>query len=201
MRNAFACILACIAFSAHADIYRCEDLQGRVRFTDDARACEVARRVVVEQAQEPGCNGLENCSPPASPSPAARAIERPRDLSSHFLTAIELGPNWEIVKEAAEPIDPALRRRGLTATQARHYTRTIGRLSEVCSVELWQFGQARAAMSAAKTMELPHWQVLRADALLILTRGVRMKVGARTDTRLLDICAELGRRTYERAAR
>ncbi len=199
MRNTYACLLVCIALSARADIYRCIDSDGQIRFTDDASDCEIAQPVTLEPAPASTCDEQQNCSSAASP--ASQPAGRDRDHSAHFVPLRELGSEWSLVDDAPEAIDSESRSYGLTHTSTRHYARSSGRVSQVCSVELWQFEQAEAASRVASSLALPHWQVLQAGSLLVLTHGVRLELGASSDARLHEACVDLGRLTHERISR
>ncbi len=201
MRNTYACLLVFIALSARADIYRCIDSDGQIRFTDDASGCEIAQPVTLEPAPASTCDEQPDCSSPASPTPVYQLAGPDRDLSAHFVPLRELDSEWSLVDDAPEPIDSESRSYGLTDTSTRHYARSSGRVSQVCSVELWQFEQADAASRVASSLALPHWQVLQAGSLLVLTHGVRLELGASSDARLHEACVELGRLTHERISR
>lgn len=198
MHMPYACLLLCFALSARADIYRCADSDGQIRFTDTASHCETAQRVTLQATQESTCDGQQSCGVPASAAPDPQPGERATDLTASFVPLGELGFEWSLVDEAPEPIDLELRSHGLRETSTRHYSRSTGRVSQVCSVELWRFEQAGSASAAARSLELPHWQVLRTGSVLVLTHGVRLELGAGSDARLHEACAELGLRTHER---
>ena len=201
MGKTYVCVLILVALSARADIYRCTDSAGQLRFTDDASSCETAHPVIGTRGREQPCREPQNCPPPASRIPNPVPVERDVDLSANFLPAIELGSDWSLVEQAPEPIDPELRRYGLVDTYTRHYARSSGGTSEVCSVELWRFQKAGEARGVARSLKLPHWLVLRAGSLLVLTHGVRLALGADSDSRLQRVCVELGRLTRQRIAR
>jgi len=195
MRSAaFTACLVLLATSGHAEVYRCVDSTGRFRFTDDPSACAEAtvapRRDVIR-------------APSAAGGPAAPGGERTAgssgapDLERLFAPAVD---GWEIVREAPEVPDPELRSRGLRASLARHYTRARGPVSEVCTVELWAFEGAAEAVGAAASLARSGWEILRADAILVLLHGVRLERGAGTHRGLVGGCAELGERARARAA-
>lgn len=201
MGKTYACVLVLVALTARADIYRCTDSEGQLRFTDNAGDCETAQPVILDGSREQPCDDPQPCAPPASRTPNRVPVEQDVDLSTNFLPAIELGPDWGLVEQAPEPIDPELRRYGLIDTSTRHYARSSEGSAEVCSVELWRFRRADEARGVARSLTLPHWQILRADSLLVLTHGVRLAPGAASDSRLHRVCAELGRLTHRRIAR
>jgi hypothetical protein len=196
MRTAGICLLICIALSARAEIYRCMSADGQTRFTDNATDCQGAQPVNLPPRPAARCGPTQDCTPPAPASNAQTSGTR-ADLASNFLPLGEWGAEWTLVEDAPEPIDSELRGFGLRDTSTRHYSRSAGRTSQVCSVELWQFDRTRSASAVANSLELPHWQVLRAGSLLVLSHGVRLSLGAASDSSLHATCAELGRRTVE----
>jgi len=182
---------AAVAGVARADIFRCADSSGRLRFVSVATDCDGAHEVIVKRADE-------ETSPASQAAASAAPIERRADLAGQLLTARECGPDCDTIDEAPEPIDAELRQHGLVDTSTRHYSRSSGRTSEVCSVELWQFDEPESAQRVEAGLSLPNWLVLRAGSLLVLAHGVRLELGLPSDGRLRHDCADLGRRTHER---
>lgn len=108
---------------------------------------------------------------------------------------------WDVTLEAPEPVDPELRDKGLRHTVARHYTRSRGPRSEVCTVELWGFSDAESARRATASLELPNWKIASSDKVVILTHGVALQRGVGTQYNLAPDCRDLGQRTLERVVR
>src|SRR5262245_53776633 len=118
--------LACAsAAAARAEVYRCEDASGAVRFTSDPRGC--ARSAAHEPKPDRWIGA------PAAPAPAGEAV----------VEVVPPAPSraWEVLTEAPELPDPDERALGLIASVGRHYTRARGAVSEVCTVELWSFAR------------------------------------------------------------
>jgi hypothetical protein len=187
---AFAACLVILATSGHAEMVRCVEPSGRGRFTDDPSVC--AEAVAVEPLRD-----LIR-TPSAALNPAAPGEERVEerrgapDLERLFPPVEDA---WEIVREAPENPDPVLRSQGLRASLARHYTRARGPVSEVCTVEIWAFEDADQAVAVATSLAQPGWEILQADAILVLVHGVRLERRVGTRRELVDGCAELGERT------
>jgi len=198
---------ALVALPLRAEIYRCEGADGVLHFTGDPSACEGA----VEHAPRGTLQRPGGGDPPADAADpvAAADPEAPgpgRRLGSADLAALfaPVAPSdWEVVHEAPESAAgwPDLRERGLRGSQARHYTRARGPVSEVCTVEIWVFENAAQAAAAGATLERDDWLHLAEGALLVLAHGVRLErhVGSRQG--LVPGCEELAARTRERARR
>lgn len=183
-----AVVLVLLALPLRAEMYRCEDGKGGLRFTSDPSACE---RAVVHEPQ--GELQRPDAAPPQAP-PAAPA-DRP------LLEIFASGTGWEVLDEPLEsPVaDPQLRQLGLRASQARHYTRARGPVSEVCTVELWAFESEAQASAAARAFEREGWYRVAAGALVVLAHGVRLErmVGSREG--LVPGCTQLAKATQARA--
>lgn len=192
---------AVVALSARAEIYRCEDADGTLRFTGDPTACERAvEHVPRGSLQRPGASG------PGTDPEKGQARDAGRRLGSADLDALfaPVAPSaWEVLREAPESAAgwPDLRERGLRGSQARHYTRARGPVSEVCTVEIWLFESAAQAAAAGASLEREDWYRRAEGALLVLAHGVRLErhVGSREG--LVPGCADLAERTRERAER
>src|SRR4030095_12178071 len=118
MRKRLALALVCAwSLAARAEVYRCEDPSGAVRFTSDPRGC--AKPSVHEP---PGSRWVDAPAAPASSSPPPSEVFPPAPSRA-----------WETLTEAPELPDDAERARGLIASVARHYTRARGPVSEVCT--------------------------------------------------------------------
>ncbi len=109
-------------------------------------------------------------------------------------------PGWDVVREMPEAADAALRARGMRGSVARHYTRARGRVSEVCTVELWSFELEDHARLAGASLARPDWRILQSEAILILLHGVRTERGVGARRGLVEGCEELGEQTRARVA-
>jgi hypothetical protein len=139
--------------------------------------------------------GLSLCVSPA------RAGDNQGRLRQKLLAPVALGHGWEATDETREPVDAELRNLGLRETATRHYSRSRGPQSDVCTIELWRFANRQAASSAAAVLNPPNWLVLRSNALLVLAHGVRLVRGAQSVAQLHEECAEIGRATLAQIAR
>ncbi len=130
---------------------------------------------------------------------AARAADR---LAELFVPAEELSGGFEIVPEVSgDPANDAdFRALGVEAVRAQHYTRAVGRVAEVCSVEVWAFSSEARAEKALGEIDYPAWRFLRHGELLILLRGVHFELGGGLEPGLFPACHEIGERTRARAA-
>lgn len=194
-RPGLAVALVLFAGPAAAEVFRCVDVAGNTHFTDDAAACErpeavrLHRELVRPSAAEAPAAAAPGAEPDAGPIP---------DLEALFLPATALGGAWEALREAPETPDTELRRLGLRASAARHYTRFRGPVSEVCSVELWAFTGAAQARAAAGSLRRDDWKILQAGDTLVLLHGMRVERGVGTTRGLVPGCATLGERTRGR---
>lgn len=188
-----------LAAPLRAEIYRCEDADGALRFTGDPAACERAVEHAPRGAlQRPGADG----EPPAAERSPAGAGHRLGSADLEALFAPVPDGDWEVLHEAPSAASAAERsERGLRGSQARHYTRARGPVSEVCTLELWLFDSAARAAAAAAGFEREGWIRHAEGALLVLAHGVRLErhVGSRRG--LVPGCAALAERTRERARR
>lgn len=135
--------------------------------------------------------GISEASPgPASPARARRSTASLDDL---FPSESEAGPGWLITREAAiTEMDPAQRELGLLEIEARHYGRSEAGVTEVCSIELWQFAQPAQASAAAAQIAFPGWSFEARGALLITLRGTRLQRGRPFQKGLFPACRDLG---------
>src|SRR5688572_30783798 len=118
-------LLCAWATAARAEVYRCEEAGGAVRFTSDPRGC------AQPSVHAPKPAGWIDA--PATPAPGGTTVPEP------FPPAPSSA--WEVLTEAPELPDDEERALGLLASVARHYTRARGPVSEVCTVELWSFAR------------------------------------------------------------
>jgi hypothetical protein len=197
------CLLA-LGVAAPADIYRCEDPDGSVRFADDSSHCPEAQRL------RSGPDEGEGRAPalPAGPaqgeadvrSQGRTAPEVP--LEEILLPAARVAGRWEVVNEV--PIDPAedpdLLRWGVRAQRARHYTRSYEAGVQVCSVEIWGFADATRARLAHENLRYPDWQFERLEHLLIMLHAVTYSRREPPRREVFADCRRLGSLTSARAA-
>ena len=188
--------LALLTSAAHAEIYRCVDLDGQVRFRNDPAGC-----TTWELLQDGSPDRTAAASQPDPNDREARegaSSGRSIDLEELFIPAAAVRGSWEIVREVPEPPSPELRRQGLRESLARHYTRIRGPVSDVCTVELWRFEHGSQAQGVAGYLAQPGWQILRADTILILLHGVSLELRVGSTAGLVEGCVELGERTRTR---
>ena len=107
-----------------------------------------------------------------------------------------------MVEEPLDPeADPVLRARGLRMSVGRHYTRFRGRVSEVCTIELWSFDEAAQAAAAGASLGRPAWWIQSDGALLLLAHGVRVERGVGTRHGLVPDCVAMAEAARQRAER
>ena len=177
-------VLLC-AVPGSAEIYRCRDGAGSVRFTSDPRACPGA------EAVKPDPDRVVTVPTPAAPAPRTEE-PAPIDASrlAHLLPPTPRG--WEPTYEAvAVERDPTLRAQGLRASVARHYGRWYGAVTEVCTVELWSFASAAQARASLAALDLPRGWKRVSGTLLVMARGVRLERGVGTRHGLVPGCQRL----------
>jgi hypothetical protein len=133
---------------------------------------------------------------------AAQPSSTPRPLEALLPTAAQAGPGWDVVREAPEDpnADPDMRRWGVVATLARHYTRDPGGAAQVCSVELWRFRDEARARAAHAGFSYPDWQIHRAGDVLVMLRGLTLTLGQAPRRGIFDACERLGADVRARAA-
>jgi hypothetical protein len=198
-----ACLLA-LAVAAPADIYRCEEPDGSVRFADDPRHCPSAQRLWHGPREQEG--GAP--APPAGSGQGEAGLrpeERPAPelrLAEILLPAAGVAGRWEVVDEV--PTDPAgdpdLLRWGVRARRTRHYTRSDDAGVQVCSIEIWGFENTRRAGLAHENFRYPGWHFERQEHLLIMLRAVTLPREGPSLTGLFADCRRLGALTSARAA-
>jgi len=187
---------------AGAEIYRCVDADGKVRFVGDRAACPEAR------PHEPK-REIQRLPPSEPTAPASlgepAAVEGSfASLAELFVPAREAGAAgvWEAVKEAPEDPaqDPDLWRWGVREKRVRHYTHrdSSGRV-RVCSVELWRFEHEGSASVARDNLSHPNWRIERGGEVLVMLHAVSRERGQRASHRVFSECAALGRRIAARA--
>jgi hypothetical protein len=184
--------------AAAADLYRCVEADGSVRFSDDPSRCPGASPHTLRgEIQRPAA------SSPSAIAPDAGHLAPWRGARAELLALFEpAGAEWEIVEEApSDPAqDPDLRGGGVRALLARHYTRDRGGGSEVCSVEIWAFEDAKRLASARAHLERPGWRYHQEGSLLVMLRGVRFQRERGFQKGLFPDCERLGERIRARVA-
>jgi hypothetical protein len=123
------------------------------------------------------------------------------DIMAVFVSPEVLGKDWEIVHETAGDVlgDPDMRRAGVRATQALHYTQAIPGGSRVCSIEIWRFTGAEAARRAAVGNERDNWRIKVLGNLWVMLHGVVMQRGEPMSQKILPECHRLADLTEGRA--
>lgn len=105
---------------------------------------------------------------------------------------------WQMITERPESPDDAERALGLRSSEARHYTRARGAVSEVCTVEIWSFAAPVQAERARAEIAMPTWWGRAAGARLVFAHGVRLVRGRGSSDALFDECAALGAAAHAR---
>lgn len=188
--------------SAAAEVYRCVEADGRVRFVGDPAGCPGAERH--EPKREIQRLPTPEQTPPASRGEPAALEGSFASLAELFVPAREAGAAgvWEAVKEAPEDPsqDPDLRRWGVREKRVRHYTHrdSSGRV-RVCSVELWRFEHEGSASIARDNLSYPNWRIERGGDVLVMLHAVSRERGERASHSVFSECAALGRRIAARA--
>ena len=198
-----ACLLTS-AIAAPADIYRCEEPDGSVRYADDPGHCPGARPLRLGPREHEGGaaapsagfgQGEAGVRPQESPAPELR-------LEEILLPAAGVAGRWEVVDET--PTDPAadidLLRWGVRMQRTRHYTRSDDVGIRVCSIEIWSFENARRARLAHENFHYPGWHFERQENLLIMLRAVTFPREGPSRTGIFADCQRLGALTSARAA-
>jgi len=179
VRLAAALFVVAWAAAGRAEMVRCEDAAGRLRFTDDPSRCAAA------EAYTPDPGRLQR-APVRAP---AQAAGRVADLAALLPAA---PPGWEAIPEALDvERDPELRAGGLLASVARHFGRAVGPVSHLCTVELWSFASAGQARVVQASLGSSGDGSRVVGPLLVLARSVRMERGAGTSRALTGECRAL----------
>ena len=184
--------------SATAGVFRCSEPNAAVRFVDSPHACprgsveldDAARRV----QRLPAAPAAARAARPDSPAPV-------RSLGAIWLQAAEIGPGWDVVREA--PVDPSgdpdLVAWGVRRQDTRHYTRDANGSVQVCSAELWAFADVARARAAHQGFAHPGWRIERAGNLLLMLRGLTIQRGNPPRRGLFEDCTRIGDRIRQRA--
>jgi hypothetical protein len=198
------CCLLGLTVAARADIFRCEEADGSVRFADDARGCPGAERLERRPRDEEG-RVLAPPTASAQEKGGERTEGRPATdlrLEEILLPAAGLAGRWEVVDEApGEPAqDPDLLRWGVRAQRTRHYTRSGDAGVQVCSIEVWSFENSSRARLAHENFRYPDWHFERQEHLLIMLHAVTFPRGGSPRREVFGDCLRLGAQTRARAA-
>jgi hypothetical protein len=201
LRRLFVALVLVATPAAAGEIFRCVDEAGDVRFTNDPSRCAAASRHAPKREIQRPRAALPGVEPGAGavvgkPSPW-------RGTRAALLALFEpAGADWEVVDEAAsDPSqDPDLRVNGVRALAARHYTRARGANSQVCSVEIWAFEDAKRAGVARAGLERPGWRFHHEGSLLVMLRGVNFRRGQGFEKGMFPDCERLGERIRARVA-
>jgi hypothetical protein len=140
-------------------------------------------------------------------APASRADEAcagcryDGSLMAVFVAPQVIGSDWELVHEEPGYVtgDPDMRRAGVRATQALHYTQPVPGGSRTCSVELWRFTGPEAARRAAVGNSREGWRIRVLGNLWVMVHGVSMQRGEPFKNGLLPECHQLADLTEGRA--
>jgi hypothetical protein len=196
-------LLLLTAPPGEAAVYRCGDPDGSLRFTDDPAACrEPVPHAPHDVLQSAGSPAAREPAPPGQAGPEGGDGRFRGDLAEIFVPDHAVTEAWEVVREApSDPArDPELWGAGVRAVMARHYTRSQGPVSQVCSVEIWRFESAALAARAGAQAAIPHWRFLRRGNLLISVRGVTLERERGSTRGVFPACHHLAERTGERAS-
>jgi len=198
-----ALVVMC-AVAARAEIYRCEEADGSIRFTGDPGRCAhpvahtpAGDRVAPDPRAQPSAPDEE-----AAPA-AGDGEDQAPPLTGPALQLLLPSPGaaWEALDDAPETArDPQLVAQGLRASVARHYTRARGPVSEVCTVEVWSFERAAQARAVRDALAEPLWWIRSTGALLVLAHGVRLERQVGTRHGLVPGCESLAESARARAA-
>ena len=204
IRVCLATLVATMATSSTAEIYRCPPADGVPRFTSNASACPGAEPVDLGPDLQTGraaeispAAPSPSDAPPTGPSPSYAG-----DLGPIFVPVGDLDSPWEVVNEAPKSParDEVMLDWGVRAVRALHYTRYEGPVSQVCSIEIWAFESADRAAAAERGFERPGWRFMRRGNLLVTLRAITLERGRGATRGIFDDCDRLGDRTSERAA-
>jgi hypothetical protein len=191
-------LLLLAAPPAPAEVFRCGDPDGSLRFTDDPAGCPDAVPHVPRRALQ--ASGSPAAQEPAGADAGSGGFRA--DLGEIFVPDRAVMGTWEVVREApSDPArDPELWDAGVRDVMARHYTRSQGPVSQVCSVEIWRFESGALAAVAGQQAAIPNWRFLRRGNLLISLRAVTLERERGSRAGLFPACHRLAERTGERAA-
>ena len=130
----------------------------------------------------------------------ARA-ETPRIEPTALDALFPPAPNraWEVLVDRPESPDPDERALGLRASAARHYTRARGRISQVCTVEVWSVASPAQAERARAEIARPTWWGHAAGGQLVLAHGVRLERERGSREELSSECIALAEAAHARA--
>lgn len=183
------------AAMAEAEIFECVERDGRIRFVNDAHACNQARLHPLEARIERLPASIPSSSG-TPPGPAGLHLEQ------LLLASSDVSAEWSVVRET--PIDPItdtdLLSWGVRAQRSRHYTRPMSGASQICSIELWAFADIPHALIAHENFAYPNWQIEREGAVLVMVRALTQRDGGPENRTLFSACVKLGEQVRVRAA-
>lgn len=181
---------ALVAVPASADLYRCAEEDGSVRYADRPEGCRDARPVAPRRR-------IQRMSDPALPSgsPPAQALD------AILLSSGEVAGEWEVVEErSGDPRqDPDLVAWGVRDVRARHYTRGDLDGNQVCSVELWRFATEEQARRAHRELARDGWRFDRRGTIVSMLRGRTWSRAEGSRWHVFPACRSLGDRILRRA--
>lgn len=196
---AFASIGLFVA-PAISEIFKCVDASGRVTFVNQRSACPDAKPHNLKGRVDHVPSSVTRAE---AEVPDRGEISSPdQRLQWTLPDQGDVGRAWEIVEEMPEDPtkDPDLVEWGVVAQRTRHYTRTSGDASQVCSVELWAFENDARARLAEENFEFPDWRIDRRGDTLVMLRAVTTRTEMTVRTIYPD-CEKLGEVVRARAAK
>lgn len=183
------------AVMAGAEIFECVEKDGRIRFVNDAHACDHAKLHPLEVRIERLPASIPSFGD-TSPGPAGLHLEQ------LLLASSDVSAEWSVIRETPiEPItDTDLLSWGVRAQRSRHYTRPLNGASQICSIELWAFEDTPHALIAHGNFAYPNWQIEREGAVLVMVRALTKRDGGPENRTLFSACVKLGEQVRMRAA-
>ena len=110
---------------------------------------------------------------------------------------------FDLVEEL--PVDPSgdpdLREWGVRAQRARHYTRDVKAGIQVCSVEVWAFGDEAQAVAARVGFQYPEWEFVQRGAVMLMARGLTRPRDAAPQRGVFPDCHAILEQAVERTPR
>jgi hypothetical protein len=187
-----------------AEVYRCDEADGSVRFVDSLHACpsgqlhESEGRVQRVTEPERPRTGEAGSTAPARIAPIAASGIAPEDV---LLAHEDVSAEWDVVEEMPEDAarDPDLVAWGVRAKRTRHYTRESGDSVQVCSIEVWVFRDEERARMAHREFAYPDWHFAREAAVLIAVHGLTRPREGTPARGVFKACGHLEARTRARA--
>lgn len=188
-----------------AEVYRCDQADGAVRFADSRHGCPNAQLHEPEEGRVRRLTPSERprtdeaASTPAFPStPIAGSRIASEDV---LLARPDVSPEWDVVDEMPEDVaqDRGLRAWGVREKRARHYTRVSGDAVQVCSIEVWVFRDEERARMAQREFTYPDWHFTREGEVLVAVHAMTRPRKGAPRRGVFAACGELEARTRARA--